>query len=74
MWSSSIHDKISGHPSNGKHDNDLEQVEERGVEQDLIHQVFLVGRSEDFVIFAGAGVVVMLAVRNAPRVVGHEQG
>lgn len=43
------------------------------MEEDLVHQVLLHGRGEHLVVLAGARVVVVLPVGDAPRVVGHEE-
>lgn len=69
-----IHQQVAGHPSHGQHDDDLGEVGQGGVEEDLVHQVFLDRRREYLVVLAAPRVVVVLAVGDAPGMVRDEEG
>lgn len=78
-----VEEQVPGHPPKHEHEDDPEHLHERR----LVHQLRNVLlrrrrlpdvsanlRAEDFVVRAGAGVAVVLGVRDAPRVVRYEEG
>jgi hypothetical protein len=72
-WSSKVKEEVARHPTNGQHEEDANELSERGLAEHFLPNLTSRRRHKDLIVLTRASVVVVMTMRDSPGVVRNEK-